>query len=319
MKNVTLTLLILSLASVSFSQIHDHIPNNLFDHWDNTPEKKVGGITYPEYDIPAPDHFWTSGNPSTRTISYTPPLTKTTDAYEGKYAALMKSESFAFGTAAGALMTGRYAGGLNPDKVIDWGVAWNGRPERFVGYYKYIPVDNDKCRGWIMFTKYSNGRRDTLGEVHFPAAMEAATVTNYTKFDLPIVYRSTDEPDTIIMSLTSSFDGNNYNGGIGSALYIDKLLLLYPGETAINYTEKENAHFWVYPNPAISKINFTIDPDFADNSEVIIINSSGQKVDTFLTQGEFNEFDIAHYPSGTYFFEVMHNGNQVSKGKFQKQ
>jgi len=317
MKIFTSLLAALIIGNVSFAQ-YKEVQNNIFMFWDHTPEKTVGGTTYPAYDEPAPDHFWTTANPSTRTIKYNPTVMKTTDSYEGDYACLMRSTKFPFGVAAGSLMTGEYRGGLDPGKAVFLGKPWEGRPERFVGFYKYKPIDNDKCLSYVWLFKSVSGVRDTVGFVSFTPDMQKNTVTTYTKFDLPIKYYNTNDPDSIVMIFTASFDGSNFNGGDGSELYIDRILLLYPGETSVNNTTKQSAHFWVYPNPTSEFINFVIDPSFLNGSELFIYNSQGQIVKRETINKEFNEYDIREFPSGSYSYRVMQVGALITEGKFIK-
>lgn len=317
MKVVSVLILALLFSNLSYSQ-YERLPNQLFYYWDHTPLKNVGGTDFPAYDEPNPDHFWTTTNPSTRTIKYSPTVMKTTDAYKGPYACLMRSTKFFLGIAAGSLMSGDYKGGMDPEKAVFFGKPWSGRPERFVGFYKYIPVDNDLWRSFVWLFNNKSGTRDTVGFAAFPEAMAKKTVTTYTKFDIPITYYNSDEPDSIVIMFTASADGKNFNGGDGSELYIDNIMLLHPGETSVNNSSKENAHFWVYPNPTTEKINFTIDPAFTDNSELSIFNAQGKLVRYEIIKNEFNEFNVQDLPNGYYSYQLKDDDALITKGKFLK-
>ncbi|MBD81272.1 MAG: hypothetical protein CL840_20310 [Crocinitomicaceae bacterium] len=316
MKRFTPLVLVLLLATSLMAQ--QRFPNHLFDHWDKTNEKTLGGITFPEYEEPAPDHFFTTSNPGTHTIKFTPTVMKTTDAYEGKYACLMRSTKFVFGIASGSLMSGTYKGGTDPSKAVHLGQPWTGRPERFVGFYKYIPVDNDYCQVYAMFFKSIGGKRDTVGMAAFTPAMSKATVTSYTKFDIPVTYRNNNDPDSAVIVFSASADGLNFNGGDGTELYVDRILLLYPGETSVNNTEKESAHFWVYPNPTSDVINFTIDKAFTDNTVLSIYNSQGQVVKQEHIEKEFNSYNIQELTNGYYTYQLKDQNQVLTEGKFLK-
>jgi hypothetical protein len=117
---------------------------------------------------------------------------------------------------------------------------------------------------------------------------------------------------------TASADGKNFNGGDGSELYIDNIMLLHPGETSVNNSSEENAHFWVYPNPTTEKINFTIDLAFTDNSQLSIFNAQGKLVRYEIIKNEFNEFDVQDLPNGCYSYQLKDDDAVITKGKFLK-
>ena len=56
---------------------------------------------------------------------------------------------------------------------------------------------------------------------------EDEKLNGYVKFDIPIVYRDTITPKSIVIVATASRYGDYFTGGEGSTLYLDELELKY--------------------------------------------------------------------------------------------
>ena len=142
----------------------------------------------------------------------------------------------------------------------DWGVRLHkslAAGNLFLGYYKYQagpqcqdkdgnPLPNMADHGDIYAVLYkntdSNGNAFTLtGEdpkhdVHVVALAEMPTMqpaADWTKFELNFVYsadideeRLTNFGYNIAIVCTSSYDGDNFNGAVGSTLELDKLRIV---------------------------------------------------------------------------------------------
>jgi len=188
-------------------------------------------ITYPNYESPAPEGVWASANKVVDLLPgiYPELLFKTTDSYSGTYAAMARTDSASgMPLLTGSLSTGLFYVNLqNPLESMIIGVPYKSKPSRFQGYYKYTSVEGDSCEirttlsRWNTETKH----RDIVGE----AIMRDTNITTeYTFFDLPIVYFMTDvEPDTIDMVFAASAGGEYFKGKIGSTIYVDDFTLIF--------------------------------------------------------------------------------------------
>jgi hypothetical protein len=73
----------------------------------------------------------------------------------------------------------------------------------------------------------------------------------------------------------------------------------------------------IYPNPAIDKITVEI-LGITKESQLSIINSTGQELISQQTIGPKTIIDISNLPSGVYFVRLT-NDKTVEVGKFIKQ
>ena len=315
MKTLWITLFCLvGLASV---QAQDYLDNGFFWDWEHFDEVTIGSQTYPAFDQPLPSNFWTTSNMGTRTISFSPTCLKTTDAYDAPYACLLQSTSFPFGTAAGSLMAGDYKGGTDPSKAVHMGKPWNGRPERFVGFYKYIPVGNDFCKIEATLTRWnsSSKKQEIVATAALPTADQTKTVTDYTKFNLFFNYKSTENPDSIQIIFTSSGDGVNFNGGNGSALYIDHIKILYQGETGIALNDQTDVRVAAYPNPANNYVYFNLDGLRKDSFPLVLRDLQGREVLRTNLSQELSKIDVSGLEPGIYLYEINQQEVAVSSGR----
>ncbi|MEI6851671.1 MAG: PCMD domain-containing protein [Bacteroidota bacterium] len=163
------------------------------------------------------------------------PLTtdSTSDAYSGKYAALLITCSFS-PQGQPILIPGL----LGTDSLdisnqnIKLGKRYSNRPSAFLGYYKYQPVGGDSALVSVLLSKYNttSHRRDTVGWVK--QIYKGATST-YTAINLPIAYFSADTPDSLTLLVCSSAGVNfadvfHCTGQVGSKMWIDEIQFVLP-------------------------------------------------------------------------------------------
>jgi hypothetical protein len=315
------TVFLITLCS-AFCSAQSRIPNLFFDYWDHFPEKVVGSQTYPEFYQPAPGTFWTTSNQGTRTIPFNPTALRTTDNYaavgeESQYAVLLKSTSFPFGIAAGSLIAGTYVGGTNPDKAIKMGQPFQGRPERMVGYYKYIPINNDYCKAYAVLTRWNGSKQDTVATAEFDQTMRTTTVTSYTQFDIPFDYKSSADPDSVQIVFTASGDGNNFKGGNGSEFYLDYFQLLYPGETSIS-EQNPDKKLHVFPNPVKDVVQIWLPSETNPEGTLTLSDLNGKVLLTRSLNHTVNHVDLSNLESGYYIVSIENQGDLVYSGRLNK-
>lgn len=188
------------------------------------------------------------------------------DGYDGAAIKLVTRSTGDWGVrlhkslAAGNLFLGEFDATkalLQPLQATRFGVRFSQKPVKVVGYYKYQagpqcqdkdgnPLPNMADHGDIYAVLYkntdSNGNAFTLtGEdpkhdVHVVALAEMPTMqpaADWTKFELNFVYSADIDEDrlanfgyNIAIVCTSSYDGDNFNGAVGSTLELDKLRIV---------------------------------------------------------------------------------------------
>lgn len=216
-----------------------NLTNLGFDTW-----AQSGKNWFPNAD--ASNSYWATGNKGVTIVgnSTTVPVDGS-DAHSGKAA---KMETIGgvmlVGYAAGNLFIGDYATNMgDPASSVSFGRSYAGaRPVKLSGYYKYapgtsmsggsVPADRtltvDECDIYI---KLWSGE-EVIAEEHF---VTNETVSEYTKFELPITYKDTAKrPDKITIVATSSRYGGEFSGmkvvgqlSAGSTLWVDDFELSY--------------------------------------------------------------------------------------------
>ncbi len=205
---------------------------------------------------------WSSGNPgiaisgvSKRPDAY--PLRATNDSESGTYAAEMVtlkgtviSGLVGIKLFAGSLFLGNFDISnalLEPLKATQFGQPYTGRATRFTGYYKYtpgatyqdkagnaVPGVTDSCA--IYAVLYTGRTRLDATNIHTSDRIVARAELpdgsgrgNWTRFDIPFTYlpgRSTTRDMMMAIVASSSKDGDQYRGAIGSRLVIDSLTII---------------------------------------------------------------------------------------------
>jgi hypothetical protein len=224
-----------------------------------------GENTTSHYQFPIEEdgsQLWSSGNPGVAFagVPQTPesyPTQSTPDGLNNTTAAEMRtvpgtalSEMLGIRLFAGSLFIGNFNVGqaiANPPMATEFGVPYIGRPAYFSGYYKYTPGPNfqdtdgnivagqeDEFALYAVFfrgperldgtnVKTSN-RLVAMAKLEYEGPKAA-----FTKFNIPFDYLS-DEPldQNMMVSIvcSSSTDGENYQGAIGSTLTVDSLRII---------------------------------------------------------------------------------------------
>lgn len=187
-------------------------------------------ITYPNYESLSPEGIWTSANKvaDLEPSLYHAVLFKTDDAYSGDYAAKMVTDSMpGMPLITGSLSTGLFTVNLNnPLESMISGVPYKSRPLKFQVYYKYTGVDGDSCEIRTTLSRWNSSekKKDIIGQAVFRTT---DLIEDYTFLDQTIIYYMEGNPDTIDMVFAASAGGENFEGGIGSTLFVDDATLIF--------------------------------------------------------------------------------------------
>tara|TARA_Y100000385_G_scaffold290336_1_gene363066 strand:- start:197 stop:1012 length:816 start_codon:yes stop_codon:yes gene_type:complete len=266
-----LLLFSLFISGVSLSQSNT-IVNGDFENWTTTSTTEADN--------------WNSFNSLMVSVGAPQNLIKTTDAYNGTYAAQLITDS----TLAG-IIPGLIGNGLD----LGEGVAFSGSPTNFTGAYKYTNALNDTASIYIEFTENGN----TVG-VQF--LQETGNVNTYTTFNLPITLLG--QPDTMIIICSS---GNQ----IGSTLYVDNFQLTSGN---VDIVENTIPTIKIYPNPANTTINLISN---TSAKKAKIIGLDGKVVSSHSITGFKSSIDVSTLIKGVYWVEIE-TANEVIKERFIK-
>lgn len=228
-----------------------------FEHWQIHPTDK--------YQYPVEDdgkQVWSSGNPGValggvqkRPDAY--PLRSTEESEAGSYAAelltlkgTVLSGLVGIKLFAGSLFLGNFDVSnafLEPLKATQFGQPYTGKATRFTGYYKYapgatyqdkagnaVPGVTDSCA--IYAVLYSGRTRldatniNTSDRIIATAKLpDGSARGNWTHFDIPFTYipgRAVTRDMMMAIVASSSKDGDQYRGAIGSRLLVDSLSII---------------------------------------------------------------------------------------------
>jgi len=215
------------------------------------------------YPVEADDkQVWSSGNPGVA-LSGVPkrpdgyPLRATDDSKDGAHAAelvtlkgTVLSGMVGIKLFAGSLFLGNFDVSnafLEPLKATQFGQPFTGKATRFTGYYKYapgatyqdkagnpVPGVTDSCA--IYAVLYTGRTRLDATNIHTSERIVATAKLpdgsgrgNWTHFDIPFTYipgRSVEREMMMAIVASSSKDGDQYRGAIGSRLVIDSLAII---------------------------------------------------------------------------------------------
>src|SRR5690606_8502041 len=115
---------------------------------------------------------------------------------------------------------------------IKLGRAYSQRPESFIGWYQYDPLNGDSAEFSVKLTKYNSATQSS--ELVGSGSLRITDpASSYTQFTVNINYVSSETPDTIVLVVTSSAgynlqDLHNGAGQVGSTLYVDDIGFTFP-------------------------------------------------------------------------------------------
>ncbi|MGZ5304943.1 MAG: hypothetical protein ACXWDO_12570 [Bacteroidia bacterium] len=229
---------LLTLIQAQNTKAQTVIPGNDFEKWENMfVELPEGWLTSTLVDP----------------LSEVKSATKSTDAYNGKYALRLETIESEF-EGQRSIMPGFAISGKMSFTEHEMGFPCNTRPEKLSFYYKYAPVFNDTMVVYIELRKTDPEYGPVvIGNGIF---LGSDTKNAYTKGELDIYYDSNEMPDTAMIVIFSGTDTIN----AGSVLLIDYFQLDFHLSTAVEKPEMKNNLGLgnVYPQPAKDMVNFPV-------------------------------------------------------------
>lgn len=299
LKGTVITLWLCCIAATAFSQL---VPNQSLEQWQTSGSQL--------YEEPA-GGFWATLNPL-RDLGGPVTVEKVTDACDGTYAAKLTSKFFTSLLVSGLLTSGSFnqSNLLSP---LQFGKPFTMQVENFSGCFKFSPVAGDSCAlvAWLSKWNPNLNQRDTIAVA---SVIVDTAVSQYTSFSLPMVYQSSNAPDTLTIILSSSAGGQNNAGQEGTALWVDNLGISITD--GLNLPLMPEVQVKAYPNPFTGQ--FTVDYDDVVPGTITLISLEGKKVlEKPLEQG-LTTLQVANLPVGTYTYLVSQKGKTVNWGKLTK-
>ena len=261
------------------------IPNGGFENWTDN-----GLYEDPDQWVSL-NFFALLGAPET--------ATKSTDAHSGTYAAQLQTvaadvdgdgnndtipSSLSLGTLD--LMSGESTNGA----------AFTSRPDSLTGWYKFAPLNADAFVVQVSLTKWNavSGEQETVASGTYT---QDAAASVYRRMSFPLVYESTDIPDTVSVTFITA-------GGMttspGTALWIDDLAFVTNSPLAVIPKPAEPA-IQLYPNPAKESVNVVL----AKDANIHICNALGMEVDVMrATASKTLSIPTAKYDNGVYLLKT---------------
>ena len=295
-----LCILIFSFLVVS-AMAQTQIPEGGFNNWTpsstNTYYEPAGG-------------WWTTLN-FLASLGGPVTVSPTTDAHSGEYAARLETILWGDFLISGLLASGNFV--MTPPYIQN-GRPFTEKPSIFKGWYKYTPVNGDSAGIGAILTKFNidTGQKDTLA-----TAVKAITnnVGTYTQFEIDFDYKITGtDPDTIIIVFTSSGDGGNFLGEVGSTLLIDDVLLEYP--SGLQESLLPEFTIKTFPSPASAQLSLEFNTKHPKKLMCYIYTIDGRLMQSFSPSGNKLQLDISSWQQGKYIVQAYMNDNLVSSAKF---
>ena len=227
------------------------IYNFSFDDW-----WLDGKVWYPNAQGNIP-HVWDSANPAAASFIGSSTVPLESGGVKGK-AVSMTSKYAVIAFAAGNIFTGNFDKINGKGAELNWGVGFADRPIALRGWYKYLPkaIDRvqgkysnmkgqpDKCQILVMLTDWDKPFHinttagifvDYANDPHIIASAKYEsdeTVPDFREFCLPLEYRCLDRtPKYVVIACCSSYLGDYFTGGEGSALWVDEFSFEYDIES----------------------------------------------------------------------------------------
>lgn len=204
------------------------------------------------------------------------------------------------------------------------GIPYSQRPVALTGYYQFFPQSGDRFQILAGLFKggfeINNGSLGISGKlIGYAIQTSSEQVTSYTKFLIPIMYISNEEPDTCgilfrIIGTTSDFDFH-----VGSYFLLDDVEFL----NTTNIEEKQLRPYKFelmqnYPNPfnATTKILYKI--PVQGFVTIKVYDMLGKEITVLVNEekpaGTHSiNFDASGLTSGSYVYTLYYNNFLQSK------
>lgn len=319
------TLLSFTLTSVLFAQTT--IQNGDFELWEN-----VGAATEEPtfYNSNRTGTDWATSGPQTC-------YRDATTFHGGTYSVRLETKTFVIAVVNGSLTTGivnaptttksdGYVGTIkNTDLTDIRRMAFVGRPDSLVGWYKYTQggaSENGKVRAILHKGNYydpetgSSYHPDSSANKIADALFLTPTsnVTSWTRFAVAFNYVSANAPAYIMINATPSYNQNT--SVAGSKIWLDDISVVYnPSGINEHSFNENNANVYVSDKTIyVDLIN-----EHIKQTTLLVYDLNGKLVATHvLSNSKQSSVSVAGLNSGLYLFQLIGADIQKSGKVFIK-
>ena len=276
---------------------------------------------------------WASSGPQT-CFQYS------TSVHSGTYCAQIVTESFISQAVNGVLTSGMvnapstnkadgFIGTINGTTATPVNhIAFTGRPDSLVGWYKYTQSTstggtggaNESCKVRAILHKgnyydpetpsnsnHPDSSANKIGDALFISA--AANVNTWTRFSVPFNYTSASLPQYVMLNCTSS--SNQVTTVAGSTLYLDDVSVVYRSGVGIQTPEAVSQNIKVFVYDKMMYVDFL--NRMEDQSTITVYDLTGKVVsDNKLSNNKLNTINLNQLSSGLYLYQLTGTGFQKS-------
>jgi len=286
---------ILIIDSISLIGSISQIPNSDFEYW------TISGAE-------EPDNWITSNAPSLNTG--TPSVTKSSDSFEGLYAACLENTLFMNSDTLSFITNGH----LGPDGP-EGGMPVTQNPDVLSFYYKYIPVGPDTALASLTSYRY-----DTAGDSAVmieEIIVKLLPASDYTYFEIQATYDSLLTADTVNIAFAAgNVEEDTAYAGLGSVLYIDNVGLTLKPVKITEYSAL-TGNYNVFPNPAKDKVFINTGNNQANSFSFRLFDSFGRLIinrNLKIYSADLITIDIKDIDTGYYTYSIQ-SSEYISCGK----
>jgi hypothetical protein len=262
---------------------------------------QVPGAGFESWAVGAPEGWVTSNAPPVYTN-----VTQSADAHSGSSA--VRGDAIGYYTVVLGATIQSGPGGH--------GFAYANRPASVTGWYKFFQTGGD--RFGVNVALYKGGEGGTV--VALAASADSTQRSNYTQFNVPFNYLTSDVPDLCIMQFSTALPYLESSLHVGTYFLLDDVDL--SGTTDVAANDARPAAFELsqnYPNPFNPTTVISCQLPAAGNVRLAVYDLLGREMAVvaqgMMTAGrhEFH-FDASLLSSGTYLYRLeAPNGVAVRK------
>jgi hypothetical protein len=291
-------LTLLTLCFVALFMNAQTIPNGDFENWTNG----------------NPDSWATYNDLAPLLGIFSSPVTQESPAPSGS--SYLKAVSRYSPVSAYNFPGLAYLGNIDPfTGTGTMGVPFTQTPTHFSGAYKHEMVASTDS----MFIVCQLTKWDAVNNTQIPVGNAVIfnffnSVTNWTNFSTPIVYQTTDTPDSLSVTIVSL-------GEDGAAVSVDNLGFSSSG-VAVNDLQLAENSIVLFPNPATDQtlLNLSgIEKHLAQGVKIEVIDLTGRIVETHLSvRNRLFQLNTSNLESGKYLIRISNSEMTICKSLIKR-
>ncbi len=226
------------------------LPDADFEDWFDT--VGMNGNPYPEPGLSAQSTIWATANMATSMFGQygTQPLIDG----DNTLVQIVTGNTSTVPVTSGTIFTGKFdiqgaiSNPTDPAQSTDFGIPFTFRPTALKLKYKFTPGElyidgtlidptnilggftidtiegGDECILWCDLEVINGDNASLIGRAEL---INGETIEELTEVEIPFVYTSDTKPTHISLVLSSSKDGGEFRGAVGSTLVVDDIELVY--------------------------------------------------------------------------------------------